>query len=356
MVSVSSLLLLVGTRVRHDSEKRESMSVEDAKMFPVFGSAALLTLFFALKYIPKDILNKVFSVLFAITGVVSVYKALTMAYTETVRYLLRQPRAAAEKPSAKEAGSAASQPDAETKVASQSKSKDHPVAKPSDHPVANQEQEKPAATATLTTITKYLKNAVAEAKTTVVEIADELLRFPNIIFFGVAVGINALYVKSRGVILGNVLAASFAVVGLQEIKPDSTHTVLLLLALLFVYDIFWVFCTPVMIGVAKGLDFPIKIVCPFRGRGASMIGLGDIVIPGLYLGVARDFADKQQAPWVFRLGFIGYVLSLIVTFGVVLFFQAGQPALLYICPLITGSTILGAYLHRKTQAFVAYTT
>jgi Signal peptide peptidase len=51
----------------------------------------------------------------------------------------------------------------------------------------------------------------------------------------------------------------------------------ILLAGLFVYDIFWVFCTPVMVSVAKSFDAPIKLLFkragdtgprPFRCLGA----------------------------------------------------------------------------------------
>ena len=70
---------------------------------------------------------------------------------------------------------------------------------------------------------------------------------------------------------------------------------MVLLAGLFFYDVFWVFGTDVMVTVAKGLDVPIKVVFP-RGVMAvleqgiwnkpvgvqfSMLGLGDIVIPGI---------------------------------------------------------------------------
>ena len=35
---------------------------------------------------------------------------------------------------------------------------------------------------------------------------------------------------------------------------------MILLAGLFVYDIFWVFCTPVMVSVARSFDAPIKLL------------------------------------------------------------------------------------------------
>ncbi|RYR06134.1 hypothetical protein Ahy_B06g085927 isoform A [Arachis hypogaea] len=51
---------------------------------------------------------------------------------------------------------------------------------------------------------------------------------------------------------------------------------------LFVYDIFWVFLAPVMVSVAKSFDAPIKLLSPTADstRPFSMLGLGDIVIPG----------------------------------------------------------------------------
>ena len=53
---------------------------------------------------------------------------------------------------------------------------------------------------------------------------------------------------------------------------------------LFVYDVFWVFCTPVMVTVAKSFDAPIKLLFPrtldlvSAERPFSMLGLGDIVV------------------------------------------------------------------------------
>lgn len=49
---------------------------------------------------------------------------------------------------------------------------------------------------------------------------------------------------------------------------------------LFFYDIFWVFGTDVMETVAKSFDAPIKVIWP-KGKGFSLLGLGDIVIPGI---------------------------------------------------------------------------
>ena len=75
-----------------------------------------------------------------------------------------------------------------------------------------------------------------------------------------------------------------------------------LLTLLFFYDIFWVFVSPkftggqsVMMSVATRFEAPIKIMIPkFMGERpsttCSMLGLGDIVIPGIYIGYLIRFA------------------------------------------------------------------
>ncbi|KAK7293459.1 hypothetical protein RJT34_16325 [Clitoria ternatea] len=50
----------------------------------------------------------------------------------------------------------------------------------------------------------------------------------------------------------------------------------------FVYDILWVFFTPMMVSVAKSFDAPIKLLFPTSNstRPFLVLGLGDIVIPG----------------------------------------------------------------------------
>ena len=55
---------------------------------------------------------------------------------------------------------------------------------------------------------------------------------------------------------------------------------MILLWLLFVYDIIMVFKTDLMVSVAKNLDIPIKLSLPYKGK-FSILGLGDIVVPGI---------------------------------------------------------------------------
>jgi len=388
LISISSVLVLLGTKVKKEKQKKESLSMDDAKMFPIFGSIGLLILFLLLKYIPKDFLNTILRGLFSVTGVASVYKSMVIVYDElraVYRKMVKRPAGKAggrnikrdfsmglndakeakvvkdakqvkEAKEIKKNVSISWNPDIRDLKANLKEDSDakksvelEPMVDEAEEPVEKTEDDDMDAN-----WMEDLKKNVLEIRKMVEELAEEILGLPNIAFFGLSIFINGVYLKSKNFVFSNMIACSFAITGLQEIHPDSTATVLLLLGLLFVYDIFWVFFTPVMISVAKGIELPIKIVYPVEGKGASMIGLGDVVIPGLYLSVAREFSEKRKASLVFRIGFVGYVLSLIVTFAIVMHFKKGQPALLYICPMIVGATMAGAWLHHKTREFVQY--
>jgi minor histocompatibility antigen H13 len=93
--------------------------------------------------------------------------------------------------------------------------------------------------------------------------------------------------------LNNIFGVLFSVVALKSINLSSTKTGLLLLWALFFYDIFWVYGTDVMVTVAKNLDLPIKLVFPYLNGELevvkSMVGLGDIVLPGFFISFCLKF-------------------------------------------------------------------
>ncbi len=67
-----------------------------------------------------------------------------------------------------------------------------------------------------------------------------------------------------------------------------------MLWLLFVYDLFWVYETDVMVTVAKSIDLPLKLQFPYLDKHDnvmkfSMLGLGDIVLPGLLLSLCIKY-------------------------------------------------------------------
>ncbi|KAF3539481.1 hypothetical protein F2Q69_00024312 [Brassica cretica] len=127
--------------------------------------------------------------------------------------------------------------------------------------------------------------------------------------------------------------------GIEMLSLGSFKTGAILLVGLFFYDIFWVFFTPVMVSVAKSFDAPIKLLFPTGDalRPYSMLGLGDIVIPGIFVALALRFdVSRRSKPQYFTSAFVGYVAGVVLTIVVMNWFQAAQPALLYIVPAVIG--------------------
>ncbi|KAI3807909.1 hypothetical protein L1987_23846 [Smallanthus sonchifolius] len=130
-----------------------------------------------------------------------------------------------------------------------------------------------------------------------------------------------------------------ALSGIEMLSLGSFTTGAILLAGLFFYDIFWVFFTPVMVSVAKSFDAPIKLLFPTgdAARPFSMLGLGDIVIPGIFVALALRFdVSRGRNSQYFKSAFFGYAVGVVLTIVVMNWFQAAQPALLYIVPAVIG--------------------
>ncbi|KAG5490461.1 hypothetical protein JKF63_00581 [Porcisia hertigi] len=146
----------------------------------------------------------------------------------------------------------------------------------------------------------------------------------------------------------NVLAFSMAVTTLELLPVHGFATSFVLLLGLFFYDIFWVFGSDVMLIVATGIEGPMKIVFPQTIFGdwskKSLLGLGDIIVPGLFicqtLVFSKDYVKRGSVYFVTAI--IAYTLSLVNTMVVMMIFQHGQPALLFIVPwlLVTFSALV----------------
>ena len=97
--------------------------------------------------------------------------------------------------------------------------------------------------------------------------------------------------------LTNLIGFSFSYSALQLMSPTTCWTGTLVLTALFFYDIYFVFFTPLMITVATNLDIPVKLLFPRppgvnddpNKKALSMLGLGDVVIPGMMIGFALRF-------------------------------------------------------------------
>ena len=105
-----------------------------------------------------------------------------------------------------------------------------------------------------------------------------------------SVAICALYVITHHFTTNNVIGVLFCIFAIQNMFLGSFKIGMGLLVGLFFYDIFWVFGTDVMITVAKNIDGPIKLLFPKTlpvnsNEDLSLLGLGDIVIPGIFISL-----------------------------------------------------------------------
>lgn len=98
--------------------------------------------------------------------------------------------------------------------------------------------------------------------------------------------------------LTNLLGTASAYGAMALMSPATFATGSLILMVLFFYDIYMVFYTPMMVTVATKLDIPAKLLFPKEPSkdqlpGAkppmSMLGLGDIVVPGMMIALSLKF-------------------------------------------------------------------
>ncbi|XP_038978639.1 signal peptide peptidase 1-like [Phoenix dactylifera] len=165
------------------------------------------------------------------------------------------------------------------------------------------------------------------------------------------------YALQKHWLANNILGIAFCIQGIEMLSLGSFKTGAILLAGLFVYDIFWVFFTPVMVSVAKSFDAPIKLLFPTSdlARPFSMLGLGDIVIPGIFVALALRFdVSRGKQIRYFNSAFFGYTLGLVLTIVVMNWFQAAQPALLYIVPSVVGSVAVHCLWNGEAKPLLEY--
>ncbi|KAF8993675.1 peptidase A22B, signal peptide peptidase [Cyathus striatus] len=266
-----------------DEEFTERMSSNDAWLFPIIGSVALGGLYIIVTYFGKEWINWILGWYFSIAGIGSVWKSsISLA-----RYILGE--------------------------------------------------------------AKWRKFHIIRlsAKKESTTFASLSARTPSLILLPLAVIPSALYAFSpasqKSVLLTDLLGLSFSHNALSLLKLDSFKTGAILLSGLFFYDVWWVFGTVVMVKVATSLDVPIKLLWPksiaFSGnRGYTMLGLGDVVIPGTVVALAlrydyhRSGGKRSFGKPYFYAALFAYVGGLLTTMTVMHTFGKAQPALLYLSP------------------------
>ena len=118
-----------------------------------------------------------------------------------------------------------------------------------------------------------------------------------------------------------------------------------------------------MVTVAKSFEAPIKLVFPQdlleNGLGATnmaMLGLGDIVIPGIFVALLLryDKSLQRNSNFYFNVTFIAYIAGLLTTIGIMHFYKHAQPALLYLVPACIGTPLFFALIRGDIKSMFQY--
>jgi minor histocompatibility antigen H13 len=271
-----------GEEAEDERPQYETLRAQDAMQFPLLGSASLFGLYLAFKYFDKDTVNLVISVYFCLVGMA----ALTATFGPVLESL-------------------------GPKMMGMTYSK-HITVK---HPLP-----------------KFIGGDNPWKIGVDFSVAD------LIAFLG-SVAFSVVYFQTKHWTMNNVMGICFCLQGIERFSLGTYKIGAILLVGLFFYDIFWVFGTEVMVTVAKSLDGPIKILFPrslvpdaTTGKlEMSLLGLGDIVIPGFFLALLLRFdAHLANLPVFptdlhvpfpkpyFHSALFGYVIGLATTLYVMI--------------------------------------
>jgi minor histocompatibility antigen H13 len=296
----------------------ETLTSEDAMQFPIVGSCSLFGLYCCFKFFDKDTVNLILSGYFSLMGCGAVTSTVSPVISSIVPGL------------------------ADIKFKKEIK------------------------------IPHFLPEMIGGESPW--EISLDFTMADIVAFIGSAI-FSVYYFMKKNWVMNNVLGICFCLKGIEKFSLGTYKIGAILLVGLFFYDIFWVFGTEVMVTVAKSLDGPIKILFPrtlvpdaVTGKiELSLLGLGDIVIPGFFLSLLLRFdAHNANVPCFptnvhanfpkpyFHSCLVGYFIGMATTMFVMIKFQAAQPALLYLVPGCLLSSFLTAVVKGEVKTLLAY--
>lgn len=168
--------------------------------------------------------------------------------------------------------------------------------------------------------------------------------------------------------LQDLLCISLCIVCIEVVQLPSLRVASTLLAAAFVYDVFFVYISPlvfganVMVDVASGnsvlnlsaqghqehATVPMVLVVPLLYSvygGSALLGLGDIILPGLLVSFSIRYDYCKGTPLsrgYFSVATIAYAVGLLLANFMAIVLRdvvAGQPALMYIVPIMLAAVL-----------------
>jgi len=283
-------------------EKPETMTRKDAMMFPVIASCALFGLYVFFQVFGKEYINLLLSFYFLVLGIFALAHMVSPVLLPLI---------------------------------------------PSSIPV----------------IPFHLKFTQGEGEEST-PVMDYHFNTHDLLCLGLCTVVGVWYVLKKHWLANDLLGMAFAVNGVELLHLNNVVTGCILLGGLFFYDIFWVFGTDVMVTVAKSFEAPIKLVFPqdlleagpLHAKNFAMLGLGDIVIPGIFIALLLRYDNslKRKSNFYFNATFAAYLAGLLFTIFVMHVYKHAQPALLYLVPACLGVPLFLALVRGDIKTMFQY--
>jgi len=294
--------VIFNKKQKESGEKIESMSKKDAAMFPIIASCALFGLYIFFKIFSKEYINLLLALYFFVIGVICVSNLL--------------------------------RPLVSIALGANFKNSNY-------HVILNEGED--------------------DKKQNHIDYKFDRI---DLVCLLVSSIFGLWYLVKKHWIANNVFGLAFSLTGIEVLHLNSFPIGCILLGGLFVYDIFWVFGTDVMVTVATSFEAPIKLLFPMDfmekglfGKNFAMLGLGDIVIPGIFIALLLRFdysRGVEKSRIYFYTNYLAYLMGLITTVVILHVFNSAQPALLYLVPACIGSALLTSLARGELMLLLKY--
>jgi hypothetical protein len=346
------------------------MTDGEAAQMPLYAGGALVGLYLLFRYIDPALVNLLLRAYFCLAGAAAVTATLLPVATAFLGLFCGRASAGAAAPAP---ASASGAPAGAKKTAA--------LAAAASASAASAAAPVPFPSRVLVTVPA------------IPQVSDAIAVTPaGLLAFLVASAVLAAYVLTNGHWLANnAIGVAFTVQAIALINVGSYTRAVLLLGGFCLYDIVAVFFSgkltggeSIMVAVATKVDGPIKLLFPLpqgastpSGRNHTLLGLGDLLIPGIAMahllrfdayrweeaarakagGNGAAFAhvpgDSVPTPY-FNASLLAYTVGLAVTIVVMYTFESAQPALFYLVPAVVGVSALQAVLRGEMKPLLAF--
>ncbi|XP_072502035.1 signal peptide peptidase-like 2C [Notamacropus eugenii] len=201
-----------------------------------------------------------------------------------------------------------------------------------------------------------------------------------ILLAGLCTSVTAIWMIFRNEdhwawLLQDMLGVSYCLFVLRRVRLPTLRSCASFLMALLAFDVFFVFITPfltrtgesIMVEVASGpsdsisheklpmvlkvprLSFSPLTLCD---RPFSILGFGDIVVPGFLVAYCHRFDIQVRSSRVYYMACtLAYAVGLLLTFLAMILMQMGQPALLYLVSCTLATSLVVAICRQELALF-----